>query len=700
MSAVLGAYEDPVPRVLLDIQRQKPTAFSRAEKLYHASKDPMIQARLATLLAFAPKNKISEAPAIYALFAFDHDQSLPKDFKVKLAKLAGEAFFVQGGFNRAKTIYAKALEMNPDETDSEYFNYQIAWCDLNDRRPDLAFERLRTWILNCKQCQLRREILKDLGRAYAEIADPAKPPPSTFDFLKFKTDSADFMEGFASTLRRKPASALEAATRIFLTSPLLAEWLHLVFETSTFDNHSACEILVPASLAPVEAWPLARVRSTIHDCAQSNSEKNPKTMQRLANLSERLPQKTGTDLLIYSDILERSQKTTEACVTRLQAAADIQLPWDVYLPTLFAVCKNIQGERLVDPLVHLLDLPRILQRYAVTKNKDAALIFYLQSIAQNNEWRRAFESLPPTWIPRYRPGSSTFAAVLQSSVWDVTYRLKVWQAAPDAAAMDPTNLQTLARDLFSAGRPEPYQSLMRQAQARARPLTFSIVLLEARGLTRFVPSLVTDWQDLYQKSLSAVGWAGLSDAEQQELFRAWLAHLPLQSIFEHWAFWSPVMTNNTSLYNDLLQNVLQGKDVNIQSLIATNDGLAQVIVAAVQVQQDPELPLDFSKLKNARPAWIDDLRRLGASARDAHSLRDLVFSNQDDSQMAQTVDKGLALASRAVQTTQKSKFTLPALEDRRQQMLKEAIHTFGENLKGKTEYRKIARLLQQWEKKL
>ncbi len=294
---------DPVPSLLFELKTQPiekhPEIFVRAEKHYRSASSKEIAVRLATLLAFAPREQISVPQHTFARYAFVHDKTLPLQMRVKLARLAGEGLFSQGQFGQAKVVFTQALDLEGlTEVDEEYFRYQLAWCQMNEGHPELAFEGLNDWLLRCQVCYLRKSFALDLGRALAEGTRPDLAPTG----IK-QADTLAFAEGFAAGWERS----------FRLATPM----------------GGACASLARLPMNRPDLWPEEAVKDRLERCAvefnqqKRRSKKGSKHhefhQEKIFLVYEKLSHKGSREVLRQAEWAEDLQDPIGACRLRLAA---------------------------------------------------------------------------------------------------------------------------------------------------------------------------------------------------------------------------------------------------------------------------------------------------------------------------------------------------------------------------------------------
>lgn len=717
---------DPIADVLYDIYKGDQAAFKRAEVLYQHSSDRAELARLATVLAFAPADQVRIAPAMYALYAFQNDQAISVELKSKLAKLAGQALFSQGQFEKASRVFATALALPTlKESDQEYFTYQLAWCDLNQDQHRMAVERMLQWLKKCRACELKKEMIGDLGKAYGEIAfvKGQTPPTHIFALLKTEADRGDFFQGVMMSLKRVQPIRAALITAQLQPTPLFSLWIGALFNSPQFEQIAACEKVTAVKSADPALWPVDAVRKSVLDCARLAYEKVAIPAMDALAVAQTLAHLDPLDLFIQSELLMAVGRAHDSCLVRVRAAVPDSLKLDVYISSVVDICAKagaadaVAGAAAADPEITsaisgLLMRPMMrasaAQAAADPNDAQSWLTSYLAAIKTHKAWRIGFEKQPLSWLRSYHPSASVIRSMVQDSDWDLKYRLNVWRDVPFDG--DMSSVQVLAEDILkSKGANETedansYLAFLNEVQGLLPRPSAGIALLKVRGLQAYSDKNVgaaAGWLELYKACVSISDWFSLTSQEQAEVFKPLLTKVSFDVFLTDWPVWNTLLEKNEKLFEAFLAAALATEAFRFKDFARKySDPHAHAISAAVELKNNPQTVLSPEALAQLDPKWRSDFAAVSTARESAQKIRAIQLRGLDEDQMAVAVEGGLDLVTKSLRQSRARQWTLPAMAVFQQTTLKDALESFRAQLAPSPSYAKIAQLVKRWESRL
>ncbi len=563
------------PQILLEIRQKNPAAFAHAESLYNSTHDSGEQARLATLLAFAPEDKVQVKPYLYAAYAAQNDSSLALDLKLKLLKLSGEGFYSNGQFQKAKSLFETALNTkNLSEADQEYFQYQIAWCDLNLKNQFAAYQRLSSWIKTCSLCRLKKDIVKDMGRSLGEayLSHKVFQPQPMDDAL-----ADDFVAGFAASLERE--KKIDPVKMIhILPSNFTDSWLTQVFK----GPYKACTKVDIASQYQELVVPTPELKQALVQCP------NQKSAAVFLSFKQFAPE----DFILASEIFKKIGDNTKACELRIKASVPQNLNLVEYFNLLFSVCK------------HNLDvahLPAQPQFYiSALRDQSPWLKTYLSLIADDTVMRTEFEK--QNWIANYPMDQELAKTLVEDSRFSPSFRLAMWQKNKGNMSLDENLIYVLNQDLKN-NKTEFLNSL-----SLASPNKTTCLVLTLNN------------QDSLKNCLAADHLLELSSDDQLKLFNKLVERYGLAKIIESWDHFSPIVEHNDQLLLSLSQNSLSQFE-KLNDPVANKMKLAQRLLHSEPIAESSPDIQAIQKVQSVNQILINTPETEKGMAESANALR-------------------------------------------------------------------------------
>ncbi len=114
-------------QLVAEAKGQKPGAVEALEEFFNVTSDKVLAVQSAALLALYSHSKLKKRPEVYAEYALLHESSPVVD-RASLYRIAGDGHFAHGQFDKAQSLYSRALDDPSVPSDSkEYFSYKMAW---------------------------------------------------------------------------------------------------------------------------------------------------------------------------------------------------------------------------------------------------------------------------------------------------------------------------------------------------------------------------------------------------------------------------------------------------------------------------------------------------------------------------------------------------------------------------------------------
>jgi hypothetical protein len=691
LSFCVGAHAaDPIASVLTQLHRDPALGFKTAEREYKEAKDTATAARLATMLAFAPAGQ-SETPAyLYAQFAFFNDRTLSRDLKVKLAKLAGEGLFNQSQFKKTARIFERALRI-PDLSidEREYFHYQLAWCDLNMKNPENAVQRLADWTSGCPECRLHKEMITDLGKAFAESKVKAG---DIVRKLASDSDREAFMDGYVAEIHRTPKFKLYSGTERFLGTALIKEWLLFALSDKRFEDQTPCARIDALSTAPAGEWPVDRARSDFRNCALHYLKDKKPVPSALRAGYEMLPSQNQFDLLLLSSLWEREGVAAKACRLRLDAsglnpepdAKEVLKP-EVFLTAILTSCRPVAKEVSTE-IAELMNRPSVAANLGAEAAKWYGI--YLDEISGVEDWRKAFASKPIEEVTKHAD-AETEKRLLADSRWSLAWRKSLWEVSAESAALDDQVLSALAREFYSNA--QDYADFIGKVEARSRKPRAVVALLRSR-----TPGRKAEAKALYEEAKAIDDWQALSGPERRELLSGVLLAENTKRVLADWPHWKPLIENDTEAFQTLLGHFT---DLEAGTVVPpSGDSPEESILKAFAARNsDPTVEIPFS---GATKSVASDIAFLNQTIATHKALR-----NPDSAKNLISVEAALDKISKTLKNSRKHKWKVAGLGRIHRRELKESLAAFHSELtkaapEDAATYEQLAQLVSDWEKKL
>ncbi len=679
---------DPVARVLAKLHHDPKAGFRDAESAYRSAKTDQVAARLATVLAFAPAEAVATAPYQYAQFAFLNDRTLTRELKVKLAKLAGEGLFNNSQFAKAASVFERALRIESLSRDEkEYFHYQLAWCDLNRKNPEGAVRRLTEWTKNCPECRLHKEMITDLGKAFASSNAAAG---DVLAALPSDAERDAFIDGYVAEIHRAPKTKLYLSTERFLQTPLLATWLRFAFEDKRLEEHSACARIDALAKAPPESWPKERARHDFRACSLTQLKGKKPIPGILRAGYEQLPDPTQLDLLLLSSLQEREGALALACTLRLKAvnlpleeSAREALKPEVILPALLPACRANAADSAGE-IADLFSKPAL----EATLGADASKWFnhYVSEVVGVDAWRAAFETKPLNETLA-RADGATLKRLILDSRWSRAWRKSLWTESPDAGALDPAVLFALAKEAHAT--PAEYSALVKEIESRAKSPRALIALLKARE-----PGRTVDAKTAYEEAKAIPDWQELSVPERQELLEGVLQGENVERVISDWPTWKPLLETDPFAFQKFL-----GLFIAAGAPRAPEGDSAHEMLLAKLKERRENVSVEIPTRGLPRPATAD-AAILNQAIKTHSALRALTAKSG-----LNEVERALDLSQKTFSKSRKHKWKIGGLAELHRADLKASLaHARSElekaeGLEAET-YRQLAQVVADWEKKL
>lgn len=643
------AETDPVAQVLLQLHRHQPEAFASAESLYGKTKKSESAARLATILAFAPSEKLKTPPYLYALFAFQKDSTLHHELKVKLAKLAGEGLFNHSQFQKAAQVFIQALALDGlTIAEQEYFHYQLAWCEMNQRRPTQAAGRLIRWLNKCPDCRLRREMVMDLGRFFAATDDSDQ---SLMAVVISKDEGSIFISGFASEIARRGKFKLKDLSQRFHDSPMAEPWLKDLFEDPRWKDLAICDRVQSLSQFAVSHWPLAAVTRGLRECAIETLQKKSALPPGLLLTYAQMPSPAPNDLLLLSSLYEKVTRPDTACRLRLRALS-------------LAIADKTSLNASVVPTAW----SALIQVCRTPPTAFAAEI----------------AALPPL------QAHEALGEALLSNQWSGAWRLEIWRRSPNDLALRKEVLLALGSSLLRKEVASSVHSdFVKETKARFAHPSASLALLQIRSREG------TDAENAWTTAGAVTNWETLDSKELSEVLAAFLKQGHLKEIFAAWSHWRPLFTSNSTAFKYLLETFAATADAPILFEPQTPHDQALIALGAWRTGslkiRWPDHDLDS--------LLLSDFKVLDHTASTTATLKATEMGSMAEAERA------MDMAMDLLESSRQHRWWVQGLAHLNRQTLKATMGHMALKLntgKGKDSpsFKQLARIVQRWEKDL
>ncbi len=194
---------------LLELSQNHPAAaYSTLERGFAAETDASKKAHMARLLASANPKLLTRPRQEYARFALLAATNLAAAEKQTLLRIVADALFEAGDVAGAERSYRQALALSRADsgadTDREYLTYKFGWTRLSQGHPADAYQIWADWLGQSQNqsSPLRKLLLKDSGRAWAENAMSEKPAALALELPVSPAEATALNEGIAAGVQR------------------------------------------------------------------------------------------------------------------------------------------------------------------------------------------------------------------------------------------------------------------------------------------------------------------------------------------------------------------------------------------------------------------------------------------------------------------------------------------------------------------
>lgn len=327
--------------------------YALLEKGFESLEPGARRGQFASLLGLARQDQLSMPRYIYARVALNENRELSDAERLRLTRLMADDLFDKGQLDVAEKAFESALTLASKDSryldDQEYLTYKLGWVYLNYQRASEAHELWSKWLGAQGAGKLRRLMLKDAGRAWAESL--FQNGESSFQLaVADAAERAVVVEGFLAGLRRESKPDLAVVLKRVAATPLKDDAIKALLEDGNLFTGKPCVAVeyVLASERALSQLSGETLKSYAHRCAKEAGVR----VAGLAALYARL-NLTGIDRQPKAHVLKANGQQREACheygELALEALADRKLLRE--LPDVAASLVNDCKGELAEPRV-------------------------------------------------------------------------------------------------------------------------------------------------------------------------------------------------------------------------------------------------------------------------------------------------------------------------------------------------------------
>lgn len=324
--------------MVLLTENQKRDAFGVLERLFQVTDNLSKKQETAALLAFADNKVLKfKKPQYYAEYLLGSSPRYTKKIgRYRLIRMIADGYFEEVELSAARSWYEQ-LKKSSDAQDNDYAEYKLGWIDLNENKAGDAFVRWKKTLKsgNGRQQDLRRSLLRDIGRAWAETTPPTADELETMKHLSVSgVEEKDVVDGIASGVRRfQTIPDMNVFRKQLIQTQYYSLVLPKVIAQGTSLDSNACSVLEwfvdertnQLAIQTIEPDVLGPKLSA---CYKQIKSENPETWKKHESLPKLLIVYSQVELRAY-DRWPRAQAHTgfgranEACIDYLRMSQEV-----------------------------------------------------------------------------------------------------------------------------------------------------------------------------------------------------------------------------------------------------------------------------------------------------------------------------------------------------------------------------------------
>jgi hypothetical protein len=313
-----------------------PQSLQRVQKMEELSsrtKSDEVALELALILAYAPETHLKVKPHLYADFALKHRKDLNVEDLFSLYRIAGDGFYENLEFKKARAIYQQAIaDVKIEAKDREYFVYKNAWAHLNLLEPDQAYLILKKWLLEGGSTLLRNPMMVDLGRSWGEDTfGKNKLASSDLYTPQNESERQQLTEGILKALQRAPSQ-----TEIFYKTFFAQEWsllnLPTIIESPVIQKKGPCEIMNMKNKMSANLQQDSQLLAPLNSCAITLLKAKKTSSHAYREISQSMQLHTLTPIEQWTvarleDAAKRPAAACEISLKMIPTMLDVKPEW-------------------------------------------------------------------------------------------------------------------------------------------------------------------------------------------------------------------------------------------------------------------------------------------------------------------------------------------------------------------------------------
>lgn len=319
-------------------QKKESQAFQVLEHVFVTSKNPVEQARAALLLLRAPNAQLKKHNrTFYAEHVLaSKELELTEKETCRTLRIVGDAAYEDSDFEKARNTLTRMTSCS-DIKESSYAAYKLGWVDLNEKQAATAFRRWSLMAEGRKDLPfgVKQPLIRDLGRAWAEVQGVSEKEARTASDLNFENEELDwFITGIKAGYRRRDSREEMAA---FIQSLQASRYFDVTFasvlEEGLGFSREACQVLdwVKPYKKPFSEKISEELLPWVNRCAKEGKD----SAQWVASTYSKLDLK-GKNRWTRADYFRENGRIVDACLDMVRLFKESTEP--KALPALATNC--------------------------------------------------------------------------------------------------------------------------------------------------------------------------------------------------------------------------------------------------------------------------------------------------------------------------------------------------------------------------